>query len=182
MADFALVSPSRNDVAWNRREGGTVSAGAEQPAASADGRQQAGSAVTLSEQAQAIVDQLKARDSQVRAHEQAHLAASGGLAGGASYVYQKGPDGVSYAIGGEVSIDVSAGRNPADTIRRAQIIQAAALAPADPSGQDFAVAAQARQMEQQARTALLLERLKASYGTAGTAAPAAGGARIDSYA
>ncbi len=107
--------------------------------------------VQLSDKAKALVRSLQARDQQVRAHEQAHLAASGGLAtSGASYTYQKGPDGVSYAIGGEVSIDVSAGRTPEDTIARAATIRAAALAPADPSGQDRAVAAAASQMEQQA--------------------------------
>jgi hypothetical protein len=112
--------------------------------------------VQLSDKAKALLRSLQARDQQVRAHEQAHLAASGGLAtSGASYTYQKGPDGVSYAIGGEVSIDVSAGRTPEETIARANTIRAAALAPADPSGQDRAVAAAASQLEQQARAELL---------------------------
>jgi hypothetical protein len=111
--------------------------------------------VQLSDEAKAVVSSLQARDRQVRAHEQAHLAASGGLAtSGASYTYQKGPDGVSYAVGGEVSIDVSEGNTPQDTIVRAITIRSAALAPADPSGPDRAIAAQASQMEQQARTEL----------------------------
>jgi hypothetical protein len=114
--------------------------------------------VQLSNEAKAVVRSLQARDEQVRAHEQAHLAASGGLAtSGASYTYQKGPDGVNYAIGGEVSIDVSPGRTPEETIARAVTIRAAALAPADPSGQDRAVASAASQLEQQARTELLLK-------------------------
>ena len=50
-----------------------------------------------------------------------------------------------------MKIDTSAGSNPEETIRKAQTIRAAALAPAEPSGQDFAVAAQATQMEAQAR-------------------------------
>lgn len=100
----------------------------------------------------AQVQQLAARDREVRQHEQAHLAASGGLAkGGASYSMQKGPDGKVYAVGGEVSIDTSAGKSPEETIRKARIIQAAALAPADPSGQDRAVAAAAQAMELQAQ-------------------------------
>ncbi|QJQ07717.1 catalase [Undibacterium piscinae] len=107
----------------------------------------AGETVQLSDEAKAAVRSLQARDRQVRAHEQAHLAASGGLAtSGASYTYQKGPDGVSYAIGGEVSIDVSEGNTPQDTIVRAITIRSAALAPADPSGPDRAIAAQASQM------------------------------------
>ena len=127
--------------------------------------------VQLSDKAKAIVRSLQARDQQVRAHEQAHLAASGGLAtSGASYTYQKGPDGVNYAIGGEVSIDVSAGRTPEETIARAITIRSAALAPADPSGQDRAVAAAASQLEQQARGELLAKasaelqaKLKSAY-------------------
>ena len=50
-----------------------------------------------------------------------------------------------------VKIDTSSGSTPEDTIRKAQTIRAAALAPAEPSGQDRAVAAQASQMEAQAR-------------------------------
>ncbi|RIX49036.1 MAG: hypothetical protein D3M94_03815 [Rhodocyclales bacterium GT-UBC] len=117
------------------------------------GSAQAGGKLSPEEQAQ--VDKLKARDQQVRQHEQAHLAASGGLAtSGASYTYQKGPDGVNYAIGGEVNINTSPGRTPEETIRRAETIRAAALAPADPSGQDRAVAASAEKMAQEARSEL----------------------------
>ncbi len=50
-----------------------------------------------------------------------------------------------------MSVDVSPGRTPEETIRKARIIQAAALAPSQPSGQDIAVAAQARAMEAQAQ-------------------------------
>ena len=97
------------------------------------------------------VDELRARDREVRAHEQAHQAAAGGLAGGASYTYQRGPDGVSYAVGGEVQISLQKGRTPEETIANAQTIRAAALAPADPSPQDRSVAAAAGQMEAEAR-------------------------------
>lgn len=149
-----------------------------------------GTTVKLSDQARAALARLQARDRQVRAHEQAHLAAAAGLVtSGASYVYQKGPDGVSYAVGGEVTIDVSAGRDPQDTINRARIIQAAALAPADPSGQDYAVAAQARQMEQQAWTELQQQRaeqrqleLRHAYGNARPAQSGDNGGRINSFA
>ena len=93
------------------------------------------------------VKDLEARDREVRTHEAAHQAAAGGLGGGASFEYETGPDGKSYAIGGEVPIDMSAGRTPEETIRRARQVRAAALAPADPSPQDMAVAAAASQME-----------------------------------
>ena len=95
----------------------------------------------------AALRKLKARDTEVRQHEMAHLAAAGGLAtSGASFTYQKGADGVSYAVGGEVSIDASPGRTQEETIQRARTVRAAALAPADPSSQDRAVAAQAARM------------------------------------
>lgn len=114
----------------------------------------------LSEKQQAQVLQLKARDLEVRQHEAAHLAAAGGLAtSGASFTYQRGPDGVNYAIGGEVSIDVSPGRTPAETLAKAAIVQAAALAPAEPSGPDRAVAAQAQQLAAQARAELNAQSL-----------------------
>lgn len=99
------------------------------------------------------LQQLKAIDRRVRAHEQAHLAAAGQYArGGASFEFQKGPDGKNYAVGGEVSIDVSAvSGDPEATIRKMQAVQQAALAPADPSSQDRSVAAQAAQTMSQAR-------------------------------
>jgi hypothetical protein len=116
---------------------------------------------------QAKIDQLKARDLQVRQHEQAHLAAAGSLAtSGATYTYQRGPNGVNYAVGGEVNIDTSPGRTPEETISKARQIQAAALAPADPSGQDRSVAARAGQMAQQAQAEISVKQqeLQRGYG------------------
>ena len=110
--------------------------------------------------------QLQQRDRIVRAHEQAHLAASGGLAmGGASFSYQLGSDGKQYAIGGEVRIDVSPGRTPEETLKKAQQIRSAALAPADPSPQDRAVAAQAAIMQLQASTELAQQQDNGSSQT-----------------
>jgi hypothetical protein len=109
----------------------------------------------LTPEQQAQIDKLKAADTRVRQHEQAHLAAAGGLAtSGPAYTYQRGPNGVNYAVGGEVQIDTSPGATPQETIARARRIQAAALAPADPSGQDRGVAARAAQMERDARVEL----------------------------
>lgn len=141
-------------------------------AAAADGLQKNGSPhrsngaagspnASLSDEEKAQVDKLKKRDREVRLHEQAHMAAGAGLVtSGASYSYQKGPDGVNYAIGGEVGINTSPGRTPDETIQRARQIRAAALAPADPSGQDRAIAAQATQMEQQARAEQAQEKME----------------------
>jgi hypothetical protein len=98
----------------------------------------------LTQDEQSEVTELKQRDEEVRTHEQAHQSAGAGLTGAVSYTYQTGPDGKRYAVGGEVSIDTSPVRNsPSQTIRKMEQVIAAALAPADPSGQDRAVAAQA---------------------------------------
>jgi hypothetical protein len=106
----------------------------------------------LTEEQKEQVKDLKKRDIEVKSHEQAHMASGGGLVqGGASYEYQNGPDGRMYAVGGEVKIDTSQERTPEATIRKMQQVRRAALAPAEPSGTDRAVAAQASQVEARAR-------------------------------
>ena len=92
----------------------------------------------------------------MRVHEQAHLDAAGAHArGGPSFTYQKGPDGKVYAVGGEVPIDLSpVADNPQATIQKAEAIQRAALAPAEPSGPDRQVAAQAAALATKARQEL----------------------------
>lgn len=102
------------------------------------------------------LEKLKARDREVRAHEAAHKAAAGSLArGGAQFEFETGPDGRRYAVGGEVSIDTSkVAGNPQATLEKAQTIRRAANAPAQPSSQDRSVAAQATQMEAEARQEL----------------------------
>lgn len=112
----------------------------------------------LTDQQQVQVEQLQARDAEVHAHESAHVAASGGLGGAPSFDYATGPDGQRYAVGGEVSIDTSSGATPEETIARARTIRAAATAPADPSGQDLAVASAAVRMEAEARSAIQVRR------------------------
>ncbi|MCH7575664.1 MAG: catalase [Candidatus Marinimicrobia bacterium] len=108
------------------------------------------------------VAELKAIDQRVRAHEQAHLSAAGGLArSGPSFSYITGPDGRRYAVGGEVQIDTSGVPNdPEATISKAQNIRRAALAPANPSSQDRNVAARATQLEFEARAELAQERVE----------------------
>lgn len=115
-----------------------------------------GATEELSEEQQQQVTELKQRDAEVRAHEQAHVAAGGPhVTGGPTYEYQEGPDGRQYAVGGEVQIDTSpVDGDPEATLRKAQIVRAAALAPAEPSSQDRAVAAAATQMAMQAQAEL----------------------------
>ncbi len=125
----------------------------------------------LNDAEMAVLSELKSIDSEVRLHEQAHLAQAGGLAmSGANFTYQTGPDHRRYAVGGEVQINAGPGRTPEETLRKAQIIRAAALAPAQPSSQDRAVAASAGQMEQEARAeiaqrAATAKKLAQSYGS-----------------
>jgi hypothetical protein len=110
----------------------------------------------LSDAALAEISSLKARDIKVHQHEQAHLAASAGLnVSKAAFTYQRGPDGVNYAVGGDVRIDTSSGRTPADSLARADMIIDVALAPADPTPSDRSAAAKAQQMAQQARVELV---------------------------
>lgn len=106
-----------------------------------------GAAKGISAKDQTAIAELRQTDSEVRAHEAAHLAAAGGLARGVNFSYVTGPDGQQYAVGGEVHLDVSPeSGDPEATIRKAEQIRAAANAPANPSGQDRQVAAQAAQM------------------------------------
>jgi len=112
---------------------------------------------------------LKARDGEVRAHEGAHIAAGGRyVTGGASYSYQKGPDGRQYAVGGEVGIDSApVSGKPEETAAKMRIVRAAALAPAEPSGADHAVAAAASQAEAAAFAEIAARRREdaaAAYG------------------
>lgn len=113
----------------------------------------------LSREEQRIVSELQAADTNVRAHEAAHMAAGGGLTSPASYTYEQGPDNKMYAVAGEVGISTSEGNTPQESLNKAQTIRRAALAPADPSPQDLKVAAQAASMEMSARAEILQEKM-----------------------
>lgn len=119
----------------------------------------------LSPEQKQEVDKLKKRDQEVKAHENAHVAAGSGIVqGGATYQYQRGSDGRMYAVGGEVKIDTSRARTPEDTIRKMQQVKKAALAPSQPSAQDRSVAAQASQIEAEARAELTKETTEETNG------------------
>lgn len=128
----------------------------------------------LSEDELRVLQQLQQRDREVRAHEMAHVAAGAGLVTrGASYSYQTGPDGQRYAIGGEVGIDTSPGGTPEESLAKAERIRAAALAPAEPSGQDRQVAAQAARMASEARMEIARRAFQEGAGATPAEAPAA---------
>ena len=119
----------------------------------------------LTPEEEAQVRKLAQRDQEVKAHEQAHVAAAGGLAGAPRYEYQTGPDGRSYAVGGQVSISRSGSANTEQALQEAETVKRAATAPAQPSGQDLAMAAQAENDIQR------LKAEKSAETASGTAPP-----------
>jgi hypothetical protein len=120
----------------------------------------------LSEEDRREVQELKQRDAEVRRHEQAHMAAAGRYAtSGPQFEFTTGPDGRRYASGGHVSMDTGAERTPEATIAKAQTVRRAALAPAEPSGQDRAVASEAAQLETKARRELAEAQREGGIGS-----------------
>ena len=142
-------------------------------------RPKAGTGQSVANQAQQDkvkqeVQQLKVREQKVIAHEMAHKTAGGQYAGAVRYRYATGPDRQSYIVGGEVSIDTSEAKTPEETLQKMEQVKAAALAPADPSPQDYSVASTAETIEQKAR----YELMKASYEMSSPQT----GKRVDTYA
>lgn len=108
----------------------------------------------LTEEEKKELEKLKERDRQVRQHEQTHVAESGGSVKGVPhYEYETGPDGRRYAVGGYCEVDMSPGRTPEETARKARAIERGSLAPpADElSDADRQVARAAKQMSQNAQ-------------------------------
>jgi hypothetical protein len=128
---------------------------ARSTAADSGGTGSSGGPRKLSADDQRLVLELEHIDARVRAHEAAHQAAGGALTGAVHLDFVVGPDGRSYAVGGDVSIQIVSGRTPQETIANAEQVVRAALAPADPSGQDLAVASAALQLVAQAESAQL---------------------------
>jgi len=122
----------------------------------------------LSEEERQQVQELAARDAEVRAHENAHVAAAGGLSGAPSFTYEVGPDGKRYAIGGSVKIDLSRGSTPEETLNKAERVRAAAMAPAEPSSQDVSVASRASQLAAEARSEIAKEKQEQVQDTLGS--------------
>lgn len=108
----------------------------------------------------ARVEELRAADAAVRTHEMAHIMAGGQyILRRAQFDFVLGPDGKLYAVGGEVQIDTSpVPDDPEATIRKAQAVRRAALAPGNPSPADLRVAAAATRMEFEARMELARQR------------------------
>lgn len=125
---------------------------------------------------------LARRDREVRAHEQAHASVGGRYASAPRYEFERGPNGVSYAVSGSVSIDVSpVPGDPAATLQKMETVRRAALAVAQPSAADRAVARQASAQAAEARAELAREEPLAQSDNRAERAPAldTGGAYID---
>lgn len=153
-------SPGSDDTPHPGQPSGAV-AGISQPQEGDEDSSQSGSESfngELSEDEKKEVQEMKARDMEVRAHEQAHLAAAGSLArGGANIETEKGPDGRHYAVAGDVNISFG-GDTPEERLRQAEQAARAAMAPAEPSSQDRAVASKARSVAAEARRELAQEQ------------------------
>ena len=112
----------------------------------------------LSEEEKKAIQDLNTRDEEVRQHERDHQVAGGRYAQAPTFELSRGPDGKSYATGGEVRIDLSKESSPQATLQKMQQIERAALAPQEPSGQDRRVAARAAQIADEARSEALQQQ------------------------
>ncbi|MBA7596637.1 hypothetical protein ES703_03621 [subsurface metagenome] len=123
----------------------------------------------LTPEEKARVEELRAADAAVRAHEMAHIMAGGQyIIRRANFSFVIGPDGKLYAVGGEVQIDTSpVPDDPEATIQKAQAVRRAALAPSNPSPADLRVAAEATRMEFEARMELARQRAEETQMQAG---------------
>jgi hypothetical protein len=150
----------------NRSAAASGGKGSENPVKQPGDEKEVKAPSELDKDEQLIVDKLSQIDRLVRAHEAAHFAAGGSLVrGGPNYSYRQGPDGKRYAVAGEVNIDTSPiDGDPRATIIKAQRIQRAALAPADPSAQDRSVASAASSMAADAGMELARQTLAKQKG------------------
>ena len=91
---------------------------------------------------------VKQRYDEIYAHELAHKSAAGTYGG--AIVIEKDSNGIP--VGGHVSIQMPTldKKNPDKTIKHADTVIRAAMAPTDPSSQDYKVAAEARAIRSQA--------------------------------
>ena len=94
-------------------------------------------------------DLIRKNYNEIYAHEMAHKAAGGAFAGAISI--ERNSEGIPISGHVPIQMPVLDRNNPQKTIDHADVVIRAALAPNDPSGQDYKVANQARQIKQQAQ-------------------------------
>ena len=94
-------------------------------------------------------DLIRKNYNKIYAHEMAHKAAGGSFAGAISI--ETNSQGIPVSGHVPIQMPVLDKTNPQKTIDHANIVIKAALAPSDPSDQDYKVANQARQIKFQAQ-------------------------------
>ncbi len=157
-----VSTTNQKDAARSERQ----SSEAEQETADQRLRERAEQAQQTQEQQ--IIRNLSSRDREVRAHEQAHATVGGALAGAPSFQFTRGPNGQLFAVSGEVSISSSTtSSDPQAKIANLEKVIRAALAPAQPSGQDIRVAASASAALAELRSSLAAEQSEESLKSDG---------------
>lgn len=92
---------------------------------------------------------IKKNYDEIYAHELAHKSAGGALAG--SIVIERNADGIPFAGHVDIKMPSLNPNNPQKTINYANTVIRSAMAPFDPSDQDYRVAAQAQSIKMQAQ-------------------------------
>lgn len=92
---------------------------------------------------------IKKNYDEIYAHELAHKSAGGSLAG--SIVIERNSDGIPFAGHVDIKMPSLNPNNPDKTINDANTVIRSAMAPSDPSDQDYRVAAQAQSIKMQAQ-------------------------------
>ena len=92
---------------------------------------------------------IKKNYDEIYAHELAHKTAGGSLAG--SIVIEKNAEGIPFAGHVDIKMPSLNRNNPQKTIDDANTVIRSAMAPSDPSSQDFKVKAQAENIKMQAQ-------------------------------
>lgn len=93
---------------------------------------------------------IKSRYNEIYAHEMKHKMAGGSFAG--NIVIERDQNGIPN--GGHVNIKMPTlnKENPEETIKHADVVIKSAMAPSDPSAQDYKVAAEARNIKAKAKS------------------------------
>jgi protein-glutamate O-methyltransferase len=92
---------------------------------------------------------IKKNYDEIYAHELAHKSAGGALAG--SIVIERNAEGIPFAGHVDIKMPSLNPNNPQKTINDANTVIKSAMAPSDPSDQDYRVAAQAQSIKMQAQ-------------------------------
>lgn len=154
---------------------------AEEPATSdAEGAEEEPAAGLTDAELEAVA-RLADRDREVRSQEMAQVIAGRPWAGPPVYMYQMGPDGRRYAIGGFVPIDVSPVEgDPQATASKMRVVSDAALVSPGASAADRRVAAIAQAKLQEALAAISSQSAEARKAISGDApeADAPGGLNV----